>query len=90
MENNNPPGVFALDDAASEDILHRIGVSDHFCFTEQYVMAKFLDGMDNCESQFLVMAIFERSSGEFFTNVVNGMFLSIFVILDECTSDDAM
>jgi len=90
LQNDDPPGVFVVNDAASEDVLHQIRVSNHSSFAEKNVVAKFLDRMDNYKSQFLVMALFECRSEKLFTNVVNDMFLSIVVILDEHTNDETI
>lgn len=53
-------------------------------------MANILDWMDNYESQFLVVAIFECRSEELFTNVVDDMLLLVIIILDKNTNDDTM
>lgn len=53
-------------------------------------MAKLLDQMDNCKSQFLVVAIFEHRFKDLFTDVAYYMLLSIVITLGKDTNDETM
>lgn len=52
LKNDDPLGLFAINDALWEDVLHQIRVSDHSSFVEQDVVVKVLDLMDDCKSIF--------------------------------------